>query len=193
MYEGSMYGSGVAVFAVWGYVISNADRGHVELNPRKLAHTLGGTVEEIEAAIQYLESADPRSRHKERDGRRLIRESEYQFFIPCWDEYQRIRNEEQRQQQNRESQARFREKNKLTPEERVALRNKRAEELETAMKAKLKNGFLKQNLENEARTTALADAAKLEMEGGTEINEGPFEYENDQDDNNANFNEFPTS
>ena len=46
MYEGSLYGSGAVVFAVWGYVIACQvpDREHgavVTLNARKLADTLG--------------------------------------------------------------------------------------------------------------------------------------------------------
>ena len=44
MYEGSMYGAGLAVFAVWGYTIANARKVVVELNPKRVADTLGGSV-----------------------------------------------------------------------------------------------------------------------------------------------------
>ena len=52
MYEGSLYGSGAVVFAVWGYVIACQvpDREHgsvVTLNARKLADTLGEEVADV--------------------------------------------------------------------------------------------------------------------------------------------------
>ena len=59
MYEGSLYGSGAVVFAVWGYVIACQvpDREHgsvVTLNARKLADTLGEEVADVETAIEFL-------------------------------------------------------------------------------------------------------------------------------------------
>lgn len=105
MYEGSMYGAGIAVFAVWGYVISHAHFGRVELNPKKLADTLGGKQEEIEAAIEYLQRADSESRNKEHEGRRMIKEGEFQYFLPSWKKYQTIRNAEERREYNRVKQA----------------------------------------------------------------------------------------
>lgn len=110
MYEGSMYGSGLGVFAVWGYVISHARRGRLELNPRKLADTLGGKVCEIEDAITFLMQPDPNSRHKSHEGRRLIKEGEYQYWIPSWEDYQELKNEEDRREYNRIKQAEYRAK-----------------------------------------------------------------------------------
>lgn len=110
MYEGSMYGSGVAVFAVWGYVIAHTRKSRVELNPKKLSDTLGGTISEIEAAIKFLMSPDPNSRHKEHGGRRLIKEGEFQYFLPSWESYQKIRNADERREYNRVKQAEYRSK-----------------------------------------------------------------------------------
>ena len=42
-FTGSMFGAGSDVFAVWGYVIANAQDSRIELNPRMLASTLGST------------------------------------------------------------------------------------------------------------------------------------------------------
>lgn len=118
MYEGSMYGAGVAVFAVWGYVISHARYGRVELNPRKLADTLGGTVDEIAGAIKKLLEPDPESRHKEHDGRRLLREGEFQYNVPSWESYQGIKNEAGRREYNKIKQREYRAKIAgMTPEE----------------------------------------------------------------------------
>ena len=120
MYDGSMYGAGIAVFAVWGYVIAHTRRSRVELNPRKLSDTLGGTQEEIVAAIEFLMAPDPNSRHKEREGRRLIKEGEFQYFVPAWEDYQTIRNEDGRREYNRLAQQRSRQKKakKYGPTER---------------------------------------------------------------------------
>lgn len=107
-----MYGAGIAVFAVWGYVIAHARDGRVELNPKKLADTLGGTVEEIEQAIDYLCRPDPQSRHKEHEGRRLIKEGQFQYFAPSWKIYYRIKSEEERREYNRVKQAEHRQRRK---------------------------------------------------------------------------------
>jgi hypothetical protein len=121
MYDGSMYGAGLSVFAVWGYVIAHAwkGKGVVELNPRKLADTLGAKVEEIEKAIEKLMRADPNSRHKEHEGRRLIKEGEFQYLVPTWKWYQSIRNQDERRESNRVAQSKYREKlqqrKKFTP------------------------------------------------------------------------------
>lgn len=112
MYEGSMYGAGVAVFAVWGYVISHTKDSVVELNPRKLADTLGGTKEEIVKAIKFLMEKDPESRHKAHEGRRLLREGEFQYRVPSWDEYRKIMNEDERREYNRIKQAEYRARGK---------------------------------------------------------------------------------
>ncbi len=93
---------------MWGYVISHARRGRVELNPRKLADTLGGKMEEIEGAIKYLMRPDARSRHKSHEGRRLIKEGEFQYWIPSWEDYQEIKREDDRREYNRRKQAEYR-------------------------------------------------------------------------------------
>lgn len=110
MYEGSMYGAGVNVFAVWGYVIAKAQRSRVELNPRKLADTLGGSVKEIEEGILFLCKPDPDSRFKEYDGRRLVKEGEFQYFVPSHEYYRSIKSEEHRREYNRVKQAEYRAK-----------------------------------------------------------------------------------
>lgn len=112
MYEGSMYGAGVAVFAVWGYVISHAREGVLELNPRKLADTLGGEVEEIVEAIKKLEEPDKESRHKEEGGRRLVKEGEFQYRVPSWGYYQELKNASDLREYNRIAKRRQRAKKK---------------------------------------------------------------------------------
>ena len=93
-YTGSMYGAGVAVFAVWGYVISHArPPGLVELNPSLLSGTFGTSDEkEIELAIEYLCQPDPNSRSSEENGCRLVREGPFLYRVPTFDKYRKSRD-----------------------------------------------------------------------------------------------------
>lgn len=114
MYEGSMVGAGCNVFAVWNYVIAKNRCGVVELNPRLLAFVLGADGEkEIVEAIEFLCRPDPASRSKEADGRRLIREGEYQYRMVNWEFYDRIKSQEGLREYNARKQAEYRAKKKL--------------------------------------------------------------------------------
>jgi hypothetical protein len=115
MYEGSMYGAGINVFAVWGWVISHARGERVEINPKKLADTLGGRLEDIQAAIDFLGRPDPHSRHKGHEGRRLVKEGEFQYFLPSWDKYQDMKSEADRREYNRLKQREYRTIKRGTP------------------------------------------------------------------------------
>lgn len=100
-FTGSMMASGAEVFAVWGYVIANAVDSHVELNPRLLAALIGSTPERMEQAIVKLCEPDEASRSKERDGRRLVKDGEYQYFVVNHAQYRKVRDEVGRREYNR--------------------------------------------------------------------------------------------
>lgn len=106
-----MVGSGPTVFAVWAYVIANAYDSIVELNPTLLAAILGTTYEDIEKALTFLTSPDPHSRNQEHEGRRLIHRTAFAYFVPSWEKYDAIRNEEERREYMKEY---MRERRKLT-------------------------------------------------------------------------------
>lgn len=113
-FTGSMYGKGVHVFALWAYAVSNSDRaGCVEINCERVAAILGCSEAEMESALALLCAPDPRSRSKEEEGRRLLREGEFIFRLVNYEKYRQIRNEEERREQNRVAQAKWREKQKL--------------------------------------------------------------------------------
>jgi len=97
-FEGSMVGAGPNVFAVWAYIISKTFDSIVEINPKLLAVVIGTSVEDIEKAITYLTSPDPESRNKDNDGRRLIHQHAFMYFVPSWEKYDKIRNHEERRQ-----------------------------------------------------------------------------------------------
>lgn len=110
MYTGSMVGSGACVFAVWGYAIAHAIDSRVELNPKLLACVIGEPEEAIREAITKLEQPDAESRSKVNDGKRLIREGQFQYYIPTWSKYAAIRNEMERREYNRQKKREEREK-----------------------------------------------------------------------------------
>jgi hypothetical protein len=115
MYTGSMFGVGPTVFAVWGYVISHTKKdGFTELNPQLLGAVIGCPPEEIETAIEFLCSPDERSRSKDEDGRRMIREGEFDYRVVNYTSYRNILNEDERRAYNRlkKRESRARQKSK---------------------------------------------------------------------------------
>ena len=111
-YTGSMYGAGVTVFAVWGYVIANTVDSTVELNPKMLAGTLGCTESEVQVAIDYLCSPDTGSRNPSEDGRRLVKEGSFQYHVVTHAVYRNLQSNADRRAYFREKQRESRERKK---------------------------------------------------------------------------------
>ncbi len=143
-----MLGAGIAVFAVWNYIITKVRDGHVEVNPKLLAFTLGGTEVEVRAALEFLESPDPNSRSKLEEGRRLVREGEFQYRVVNWEYYQKIRNEEDRREYNRIKQAEYRSR-KQDGDPKIAARARarinREEAIQSEVRKKYNPGFVDGN------------------------------------------------
>lgn len=112
MYEGSMVGRGPVYFAVWGYVIAKTRKGRLEINPVILAAIIGCGVDEIEKVIGEMQEPDPGSRNQEQEGRKLVKEGAFQYFVPSHEYYTKIRNEDDRREYNRMKQAEHRAKKK---------------------------------------------------------------------------------
>lgn len=88
MYTGSMYGAGMHVFAVWGWILAHKDEnGRVEANPELVAHELGGVAQQVTDALTYLCAPDPNSRSKEQDGCRLVKVSQFGYEVVNNDKY----------------------------------------------------------------------------------------------------------
>jgi len=94
MYEGSMIGAGPVVYAVWGYCISKADPDDhtVLLNPVLLATIIGTSQAEIESAIEYLASPDPKSKCPDHEGRRILNQGGHLWFLVTHARYRDIKN-----------------------------------------------------------------------------------------------------
>lgn len=113
MYHGSMVGAGLNVFAVWNYIITNTHFGVIELNPKLLHAILGGELIEVEAALTFLASPDPDSRSKEEEGRRIVKEGQFQYRVVNWEAYQSMKTAADLRQYNRNKQAEYRAKEKI--------------------------------------------------------------------------------
>lgn len=115
MYDGSMVGAGAVVFAVMGYVIARQkpDRevgSQIRLNPMLLAAILGEPQEDVERAVEYLCSPDPKTTTPGHEGRRLVKLGQFEYQVVNGAKYRAIRNEEERRTQCREAKRREREK-----------------------------------------------------------------------------------
>ena len=120
MYEGSMRGAGSAFFAVWGYVIShmqpNRNQGTtVELNPSIVGFLIGEDETIVEGVIDRMCQPDLKSRTKDKEGRKLVKISEYTYHVVNGDYYRKIRNEQDRREYQRRKQAEYRARRKAGP------------------------------------------------------------------------------
>jgi hypothetical protein len=118
-----MLGSGPEIFSVWAYVIANAVDGSVELNPRLISICIGISAEKAEEAITFLCGPDPNSRSSEEEGRRLVREGEFQYRVVNHSVYRNMRNEEERRTYNRDKQREHRAKIKMSKMSNLSMTN----------------------------------------------------------------------
>lgn len=115
IYQGTLRGNshGLLVFT---NLLAHADKyGVVDIHPRAISEEVGISVEQVKAALLDLEAPDEESRSPENEGRRIVRIDEHRAWgwqIVNYLKYRQIRDEEDRREQNREAQARWREKNK---------------------------------------------------------------------------------
>lgn len=118
MYDGSMVGAGAVVFAVMGYVIAKArpDRisgeFYVDLNPVLLGAIFGEKAVEVEKAIRFLSGPDKDSRTEGHEGKRLVRQGQFTYWVVNGKKYRELGAREARMRKNREAQARYRAKKK---------------------------------------------------------------------------------
>jgi len=114
IYQGTLRGNthGLVVFT---NLLAHADaEGWVDIHPRAIAEEVGLPIDDVKAALLMLESPDPESRSPDMEGRRISRIDEHRDWgwrIVNHAKYRAIRSEEDRREQNRLAQARWREKN----------------------------------------------------------------------------------
>lgn len=115
IYQGTLRGNshGLLVFT---NLLAHCDReGIADIHPRAIAEEVGLPIDAVRSALEVLESPDDESRSPEEQGRRIIRMDEHRAWgwrVVNYAKYRAIRSEDDRREQNREAQARWREKNK---------------------------------------------------------------------------------
>lgn len=114
MFEGTMRGK-PNVLLVWTNMLVNSDKdGYVDRTVRVISDETGLPINAVNEAIIELESPDSESRSQDLEGRRLERIDEHRNWgwrIVNYLKYASIKNEEERREQNRLAQSRFRAKN----------------------------------------------------------------------------------
>lgn len=115
IYQGTLRGnsSGLLVFT---NLLAHSDKnGDVDIHPRAIAEEVGLSIEIVQETLLMLESEDAESRSPEHEGRRIIRLDAHRSWgwnIVNYQKYRAIRNEEDRREQNRIAQEKFRNKQK---------------------------------------------------------------------------------
>jgi hypothetical protein len=115
IYQGTLRGNshGLLVFT---NLLAHCDKlGVVDMHPRAIAEEVGLTVEQVRAALDELEAPDDESRSPENEGRRIVRLDSHRAWgwtVVNYTKYRAIRDEDDRREQNRLSQERWRNKHK---------------------------------------------------------------------------------
>jgi hypothetical protein len=115
IYQGTLRGNshGLLVFT---NLLAHCDKnGAADIHPRAIAEEVGLTVDQVNAALRVLESPDDESRSPEEQGRRIVRLDEHRawgWLVVNYCKYRAIRDEDDRREQNRLSQERWRNKHK---------------------------------------------------------------------------------
>ncbi len=115
IYQGTLRGNshGLLVFT---NLLAHCDKdGTVDMHPRAIAEEVGLTVDQVRSALVVLESPDDESRSPEEQGRRIVRldaHRDWGWVVVNYAKYRAIRSEDDRREQNRLAQERWRNKNK---------------------------------------------------------------------------------
>jgi hypothetical protein len=114
LYQGTLRGCSDEIL-VFTNLLAHADiSGIVDKHWKAIAEETGLSRERVEAAILRLEAPDTESRSPENEGRRIIRMDEHRAWgwqIVNHGKYRAIRSEDDRREQNRLAQERWRNKN----------------------------------------------------------------------------------
>lgn len=117
LYQGTLRGCSDELL-VFTNLLAHADSaGIVDKHWRAIAEETGISQKRVKAAINTLEAPDPESRSPEMEGRRLVPVDEHRLWgwqIVNYAKYRSIRNEDDRREQNRLAQQKWRDKQKIS-------------------------------------------------------------------------------
>lgn len=113
IYQGTLRGDahGLLVFT---NLLAHCDAaGVADIHPRAIAEEVGITVAEVREALKRLEAPDPESRSPDEEGRRITLLDDHRdwgWVVVNYAKYRAIRSADDRREQNRLAQERFRAK-----------------------------------------------------------------------------------
>lgn len=113
IYQGTLRGNSRGLLVFTNLLAHCDSHGITDVHPRAIAEEVGLSIEQVREALDELESPDPESRSPEEDGRRIVRIDEHRAWgwrVVNYGKYRAIKNEDERREQNRISQQRYREK-----------------------------------------------------------------------------------
>jgi hypothetical protein len=113
MYQGTLRGRSDELLVFTNLLAHTDSNGVVDKHWRAIAEETGLSRKRVEAAILNLESPDSESRSPEMQGRRIVRLDEHRAWgwsVVNHAKYRAIRNEDDRREQNRLAQERWRNK-----------------------------------------------------------------------------------
>jgi len=115
LYQGTLRGKPHEIL-VFTNMLAHCDKeGYVDKHFRAIADEVGLSLDEVRAAVTILESPDDESRSPEEDGRRIIRVSDNRAWgwrVVNYGRYRAIKNDEDRREQNRKAQEKWRNSKK---------------------------------------------------------------------------------
>jgi hypothetical protein len=115
LYQGTMRGRAHEILVFTNMIAHANQYGIVDKHFRAISEEVGLTIDEVKQAVVGLESPDPESRSPDEEGRKILRLDEHRVWgwkIVNYGKYRGIRSEEDRREQNRQAQDRWREKHK---------------------------------------------------------------------------------
>lgn len=115
LYQGTLRGKSHAILVFTNLLAHCDSTGMVDMHPSAIADEVGLPVGDVRTALEYLESPDTESRSPEANGCRIIRLDEHRAWgwqVVNHAKYRAIRSEEDRREQNRLAQQRWRENRK---------------------------------------------------------------------------------
>lgn len=118
LYQGTLRGCSDEILVFTNLLAHCGSDGVVDKHFRAISEETGLSIERVEAAIIVLESPDPESRSPAEEGRRIIKIDDHRSWgwrIVNHAKYRSIRSEEDRREQNRLAQQRWRDNKQNKP------------------------------------------------------------------------------
>lgn len=142
LYQGTLRGKSDEILVFTNLLAHCGRDGTVDKHFRAISEETGLSLDEVKAAITVLESPDEESRSPEEEGARIKRLDEHRVWgwqVVNYGKYRAIRSEDDRAEQNRLAQQRWRERNKSKPSSATSKRDK-PKEREKDMEKNTPNG-----------------------------------------------------